>query len=315
MGTSLAVAPAQKTLKDLLTKATPSLQAVMPRHINAEKLIKIALLATSRTPLLLECTPSSILQSVMQAAQLGLEVNSPLGSAYLVPFKNRGVYECQLIPGYRGLIDLARRSGGILLVDARVVYDSDVFAVEQGTDPRIVHSPRLSADREYKNIIAFYATALLPGNVRQFEVMSKAEVDAIRARSKASGSGPWVSDYAEMGRKTVVKRLVKYLPLSPELAAAVELDNRAETGEVGGVSDILDTAETVEAIVVSEAKSGTGTNALRESLAKHLKNGSDDGPAAPAPDAANDADTQRSGSVCEACGGKDGKHETECPYY
>lgn len=287
MGT--AIAPAQRTLKDLLAKATPSLQAVMPRHLSAEKLIKVALLATSRTPLLLECTPSSILQSVMQAAQLGLEVNSPLGSAYLVPYRNKGVYECQLIPGYRGLVDLARRSGGILSVDARVVYDGDHLEVDYGTTPRIVHRPKLSGHRDTKNIIAVYATALMPDDVRQFEVMTKDEVDAVRARSKAAASGPWVTDYAEMSRKTVVKRLAKYLPLSAELAAAIELDNRYESGEVSGVSDILDTAESIEATVVgSTPPANTGSESLKDALKKRT-NG--DAPVQPA--AETDAERER----------------------
>lgn len=299
-----AIAPAQQTLKAMLAKAAPSLQAVMPRHLSAEKLIKIALLATSRTPLLLECAPTSILQAVMQAAQLGLEVNSPLGSAYLVPYRNgkTGKYECQLIPGYRGLVDLARRSGGILLVDARVVYENDRFEVDYGTSPQITHKPMLSGERANQNIVAFYATALMPGDIRQFEVMTKAEVDAVRARSKASASGPWVSDYAEMGRKTVVKRLVKYLPLSPELAAAIELDNRAESGEVTGVSDILDTADAIDAHVVEPPPKGTGTDSLTETLAKKAAKQEPTADAKP-------------GTVCTECSGVDGKHKPECKYF
>jgi len=220
------------SLKALLTgqKFLAELQAVVPVHMKPEKLVKIALVAASRNPLLLQCSQASILKSLMIAGQLGLEPDGTLGSAYLVPYRNRktGQYEAQLIPGYRGLIDLARRSGQIRNISARVVYERDKFEVHFGTEDRIIHEP--SWEEDPGKLKAVYAVAWFKDGSFQAEFMTRAQVDAIRARSMASGSGPWASDYDEMARKTVVRRLCKYLPLSPELAAAVALDNLAESG-------------------------------------------------------------------------------------
>jgi recombination protein RecT len=246
----MAAAPNQqlervKTNKDLsalLTQRSQSIADVLPKHMKVDRLIKLALLAATKTPDLLMCTQASVMQSLMTCAQLGLEPNGMLGSGYLVPYGNK----CEFIPGYRGLIDLARRSGEVVKVEARVVYSGDIFEVDYGTEAKITHKPNLSGKRTQKDIVAFYMVAQLNQNDRQFEVMTKDEVDAIRARSKASGKGPWVTDYEEMGKKTVVKRGMKYLPLSPQLAAAIEHDNRIESGEIGGVSDLIDDANSLQ---------------------------------------------------------------------
>ena len=220
------------SLKSLLTgqKFLTELQAVIPAHMKPEKIAKIALVAASRSPLLLQCSQASILKSLMVAGQLGLEPDGTLGSAYLVPYRNgkTGQYEAQLIPGYRGLIDLARRSGQIRNLSARVVHEKDKFEVRFGTEDRIVHEP--SWEEDPGKLKAVYAVAWFKDGSFQAEFMTRAQVDAVRKRSMASSSGPWASDYDEMARKTVVRRLCKYLPLSPELAAAVELDNLAESG-------------------------------------------------------------------------------------
>jgi recombination protein RecT len=226
-----------KTFGDLLNARKDSFAQVLPKHIKVDRLIRAALLAMSRSPLLLQCTQNSLIQSMMVAAQLGLETDGVLGSAYLVPFRNKsGEYEAQLIPGYRGLIDLARRSGQIKRIEARVVKEKDKFEFHYGLDTVLRHIPCFPEDGG--KIIAAYALAELTDGSTQVEVMSRAEVDGIRARSKAKDSGPWVSDYGEMARKTVVRRLIKYLPLSVELARAIEIDNRVEAGE--DMHDMID---------------------------------------------------------------------------
>lgn len=258
-----AVAKPKATVKDLLERAKPAFEAVLPKHLNAERMVKLVLLATTKTPKLLECDPKTLLSAVMQAAQLGLEINSALGSAYLVPFGN----QVQLIPGYRGLIDLARRSGNILFIEARVAYKDEVFLVEQGTAPGISHRPSLGEKKD-DEIVAVYAVALVKGAPRpQFEVMSREQVDAVRARSRAAKDGPWVTDFPEMARKTVVKRLCKYLPLSPELAAAIELDTRAETGEVGSISEVIDSDESLNQTVADRTREKAED--LKAKLAEH----------------------------------------------
>jgi recombination protein RecT len=219
------------SLKSLLEGQRGAIQAVLPRHLSAERILKVALVAASRNPLLLECDAMSILRSVMSSSQLGLEPDGPLGSAYLVPFKNKnGRMEAQLIVGYRGLIDLARRSGQIVSIEAHVVREKDKFECSFGLEPVLKHVPDWSDDPGKQ--IAVYAVAKLKDGGVQAEVMTKHEVDAIRKRSRAGNFGPWVTDYEEMSRKTVVKRLAKYLPISVELSQALEVDNATDTGEL-----------------------------------------------------------------------------------
>lgn len=200
--------------------------AVLPKHLNADRFVRSAMIAVARTPKLLDCRPDTMKQALQTAATLGLEVSGVLGSAYLVPYKDT----VQLIPGYRGLIALARQSGEVTSIDAYVVHEADTCHITLGTDPKIEHEPKLDGDPGKLRLV--YAVAKLVGGGVQFVAMTKAEVDAIRARSKASGSGPWVTDYEEMSKKTVIRRLMKYLPLSVEkLARALELDDAVDTGK------------------------------------------------------------------------------------
>lgn len=219
---------AKKNLEGLLRREEfqRSLADVAPKHITKERIVKLALVAASRQPKLFECTPQSFLQSVMKSAELGLDCVGTLGQGYLVPYYNGKIkaFECQFIVGYQGLIELARRSGNISRIESRVVYEKDEFVVEYGLEPKLIHKPYLGGDRG--KIVCVYAIAELKDGSRQVEVMTLDEVERIRDRSKAKEGGPWVTDFAEMARKTVIRRLAKYLPLSPELAKAIETDDQ-----------------------------------------------------------------------------------------
>lgn len=214
------------TVRDLLEKAKPRLAEVTPKHLTADRLTRVAIAAMGRTPNLLKCTPASLLNSIMQAAQLGLEPGSALGEAYLVPYKET----CQLIVGYRGLISLARRSGQIASIEAHVVHEKDRFVCKYGLASQLEHEPDWSDDPG--PVVAVYAVARLKDGATQVEVMTKAQVDAIRKRSRASGDGPWTTDYEEMARKTVVRRICKYLPLSIELAEALAIEDAVDVLDV-----------------------------------------------------------------------------------
>ena len=231
---------AMTSLRSMLEQAAPKIQQVLPKHLTAERLVRITTAAVSRTPALLECTPMSIVQSVMVSARLGLECDGILGGAYLVPYRNKktGNREAQLIPGYRGLIDLARRSGSVVNVWAHPVHENDTFEAEFGMEPKLRHVPTMGEPGEK---IAVYACARLADGSTQFELMTAAQVESIKARSRAS-SGPWVTDEDEMWRKTAVRRLAKYLPLSVEMAAAMTLQAGAESGDssLGQASQLLD---------------------------------------------------------------------------
>jgi recombination protein RecT len=202
----------------------------LPKHMTADRLARIALTEVRKVPALGRCDQASFLGAIMQCAQLGLEPGGALGHAYLLPFENRrkGITEVQFIVGYRGMLDLARRSGQILSIEARAVYAADKFHVALGLNPDLTHEPDWeAADRGPMRFA--YAVAKMKDGGTQFEVMSRAEIERVRSKSKAGQSGPWVSHFDEMAKKTVIRRLFKYLPVSIELATAVALDEQADS--------------------------------------------------------------------------------------
>ena len=207
-------------LKDAFMTRIPSFQAVLPTHLSAERLVRVALACVARTPKLQQCSTVSLLNACMQAAELGLEPGSALGEAYLVPYGQTA----QLIPGYRGLIALGRRSGQIQDVEAHVVHRNDKFFVRFGTTPHLEHEPELF---DPGPTVAVYCSGRIKGSdFLHVEVMTIAEVEAVKRRSRSAGNGPWVTDYDEMARKTVVRRMMKYMPMSVEMSKAIELDDR-----------------------------------------------------------------------------------------
>jgi len=219
--------------KEFLYENERALIEAASKDIDPKHVISMALVAASGESKIRTCTPTSIIRCLVQASRLGLDVSGQLGEAYLIPYGR----ELVLMIGYRGLIQLARRSGKVSRIEARIVYANDAeFRVTYGDDPRVHHSPLFTADRGAMD--AFYAIAWLTDGSKQFEVMSTAEVDYIRSKSKSGGSGPWKDYYDEMGRKTVVRRLMKYLPLSYETQMAinevVELEDQAWGLETSG---------------------------------------------------------------------------------
>lgn len=219
-----------ETVRSLFTQLKPQLQMALPRHMKPDRLIRVALTSCQKNPTLLECDKITLAGAVVQCAQLGLEPDDGTGKAYLVPFRNskKNRLEVQFIPGYRGLIDLARRSGQISSIEARAVHEKDAFRYSFGLVPILEHKP--STEKDPGKLIYVYAVARFKDGSVQFDVMTLAEVEKIRARSKAKDSGPWVTDYEEMAKKTVVRRLSKLLPSSTEFQRAVSLDERAELG-------------------------------------------------------------------------------------
>lgn len=231
-----------KTLADMLSdeRIKRQMALALPKHMTADRLARIALTEVRKTPELAECDQSTFLGAIMQCAQLGLEPGAAMGHAYLLPFKNHSTNrkEVQFIVGYRGMIDLARRSGQILSIEARVVYTADKFHVSLGLNPDLIHEPDWDApDRGALRFV--YAVAKLKDGGTQFEVMSRAEVERVRNESNGWKSAkrygktektPWVAHFEEMAKKTVIRRLFKYLPVSIELATAVNQDERADLG-------------------------------------------------------------------------------------
>lgn len=220
------------------------LSVALPKAMTPERLVRVVTTECRKTPALLNCNPESFLGAVLQCAQLGLEPGGALGHCYLLPFGNGkakdGRPNAQLIIGYRGMIDLARRSGQIVSICAYTVHEKDHFVWRLGLDPDIEHVPSPEADRGKMTYV--YAVAKLKGGGVQFEVMSRAEVEKVRKQSKAGSSGPWVTHFDEMAKKTVIRRLFKYLPVSIEAARAVDIDERADRGEAVTPQDFIDVA-------------------------------------------------------------------------
>ena len=228
--TRLVQARPQDRLKQLLEKSWPRIAAVMPRELNPERLYQMYVSTINREPMLAECSVESVLSCFMQCTALGLEPSNVngLGMAYLLPYgsKNRqGQKQAQLIIGYKGMIELARRSGQIKSIHAQAVYEGDDFDCwedESGQHFRF-HQAR-GAEHSEKTLTDVFVNAQLMNGGFVFEHMTRAEVDRIRARSKAAGSGPWVSDYEAMAKKTVIRRVFPSLPVSTEARTAAVAD-------------------------------------------------------------------------------------------
>ena len=256
------------TLKAALERSLPNIRDIAAKHLTPERLVKVVLGAASRTPLILDCTPISVVKAVLQAAELGLEPGSSLGEFWLVPFKNgkTGQREVQGIPGYRGLIALARRTGEIANLYAEVVYTKDDFTVELGLEHKLVHKPEYDDDAygEPQQVKFVYAVAKFKDGSYQFVVLSRKQIEKLRRRSKASDSGPWVTDWEEMAKKTAIRRLAKSLPMSVEMAKAMELQARAEAGN-------FDEPVVLDGEVIDDTSEQTttpkrGTGALKAAL-------------------------------------------------
>lgn len=202
------------------------LAMALPRHVNAERFARVAITEVRRNPDLAKCDPASFMSCLVQSAQLGLEIGSGLGHAYMIPFHNNksGKSDATLVIGYRGLLDLIRRSGLVKSVSAHVVYLGDIFDFQFGSDEFIKHKPQ--GDSNPTNITHAYAIAEFKDGARQLEVMTRSEID--RVRDGGRKNPVWDKHYGEMARKTALRRLSKYMPLSPELADAITVDARSD---------------------------------------------------------------------------------------
>lgn len=234
--TGRAPAKREDPVASLIERLKPQMALALPKHLNPERMGRIMLTELRRVPKLAECGKDSLLGALMMCSQLGLEPGNGLGHAYLLPFDRRAKVggqwqtvgtDCQLIIGYRGMIDLARRSGQIVSLAARSVHKNDHFVYRLGLDETIEHIP---AEGERGELTHVYAVARLKDGGVQFEVMSRHDVEKVRLQSKAKDNGPWQTHFDEMAKKTAIRRLFKYLPVSIEMQRAVTLDEQADAG-------------------------------------------------------------------------------------
>lgn len=228
MSSLLPAASPVNDIRGLLARHQASIAQILPKVLPVEKLLKVAVNAVWRSPKLQTCSTQSLFSAIVNCGQLGLEPNTPAQQAHLVPFKG----QCTLVIGYRGYIELARRSGEVGPVYADIIREFDKWELVSGLMRDLKHWPDLTlADRGKP--LAYYSVYRSKDNLwGDFVVMNKKEVDAIRDRSKnKSSDGPWVTDYDAMGKKTAIKQNMKTAPLGLEVARAVAVDDKAEMGE------------------------------------------------------------------------------------
>lgn len=197
----------------------------------------MVLTAMSTNPQLAECSPNSFLGAMMQAAQLGVEPNTPLGQAYLIPYRNHGRLECQFQLGYKGLIDLAYRSGEITSISAHEVCENDDFEYELGLDEKLRHKPAL---KDRGAVILYYAVFRTKAGGSGFAVMSVEDIkNHSQKYSKAAGSSysPWATNFDAMAKKTVIKQALKYAPIKTEFVRAVSTDETIKTNIAENMAD------------------------------------------------------------------------------
>lgn len=250
-----------KTIAQLFDEMKPAIAQAIPQHMTPERLLRIATTSIRTNPKLKICSPESLLGAVMQCAQLGLEP-SILGHAYLVPYRNKKkdqfgndlkdgngqpifVDEAQFQIGYKGLIELARRTGQISSIMAHAVHEKDVFEYEYGIEEKLKHVP---SDGERGPVLKYYAYAKFKDGGYSFLVMSRKDIEIHRDKfSKAKTYGPWKDHFDEMAKKTVLKALMKYMPISVEFSKAIAQDETTKREVSDDMSDIIDVTDWTEA--------------------------------------------------------------------
>jgi len=219
-----------QSLAKMLNDAMPKLRAVAPKYINLERMVSLAIEAKMRNPMLEKCSPVSVLQFCKRCAEVGTD-RIGAGGMWPVPFWNKkgnddgkGCYDMLPMPDWRLIIEKAKKAKSINHATAEAVYENDVFEYERGLEPRLIHKPAMAGRG---NLKAVYCVYILPDGTKDFTVMDIAEdIEPIHKRSKAANAGPWVTDYAEMAKKTVVKRALKVFEgASIELTALIAADN------------------------------------------------------------------------------------------
>lgn len=212
---------------------------LLPQHIKPERILRLALATVRRTPGLLNCTVPSIMAGLLDAAALGLECNTPLSQAYLIPFKNNKTRttEAQLVIGYQGLVQLFYNSGKVNTIFANLAREKDIFEYSYGIDEKLKHIPSPLPHKDRGSITHFYAYAKMHNDAYRFSVLTAEEVNRIRDDKSQSyqadkAQSPWTTDYEAMGKKTAVRDLAKWLPRSAEVQKAIEADYTVVTDPI-----------------------------------------------------------------------------------
>lgn len=264
-----------KTIFDVIQAGAKQFATALPKHINTDRFVRIAITTIRQNPKLAQCSQESLLGALMVSAQLGLEPGT-LGQCYLIPFENKrmGTVECQFQIGYKGLIELLRRSGQLSDIYSYTVYENDDFNIEYGLSRTLTHKPNFDERGEIKG---FYAVAILKDGAKAFEYMTKDEVvkHEEKYRKGSYKNDVWNKNFEEMAQKTVVKKLLKWLPVSVEFLDMINKDEKSfktvnekstdlkDVEVIENNGDIIN-AETGEFIEETEVKDDTAKNLFNE---------------------------------------------------
>lgn len=207
----------QADIKTLLSgdKFKDAISSILPKHLTAERMARVAISALTRVPKLAQCDQASFFGCMMSLSQLGLEPDGR--RAHLIPYGT----QCTLIIDYKGLVELIMRTGNVSNIHADIICQNDVFEYDCGEVKKHVIDFRKDRGEMY----AVYCIITFKDGTKKAEVMSKADVDKIQKRSRAGTSGPWITDYPEMAKKTVFKRCSKWIQLSSEVVDAIKKDD------------------------------------------------------------------------------------------
>lgn len=261
-GTTAVAEKKGKTIFDVIQAGAKQFATALPKHINSDRFVRIAITTIRQNPKLAKCSQESLLGALMVSAQLGLEPGT-LGQCYLIPFENKkaGTVECQFQIGYKGLIELLRRSGQLSDIYSYTVYENDDFNIEYGLSRTLTHKPNFDERGEIKG---FYAVAILKDGAKAFEYMTKDEITKHEEKYRKGSykNDVWNKNFEEMAQKTVVKKLLKWLPVSVEFLEMASKDEKTfkvadeKTGETEEIMVLEDgmvvNGETGE--VIEEAK-------------------------------------------------------------
>jgi recombination protein RecT len=198
---------------------------IIPAEMCVKRLIRLFYVELAKNPTLNSCSTESICGAIMSCAQYGLEPGIA-GMVYLIPRGGKAAF----MLGYRGMIELSRRSGTLTSIEASCVYEKDHFKIKKGTRPDLDHEPAIIDRGE---IIGVYAVVTLKDGSKQFDFMNMSDISAVRGRSATRNSGPWVTDFEQMAQKTVIRRLLKLAPISVSLSSAISLDEACDYSDQG----------------------------------------------------------------------------------
>ena len=230
------------SIADLIKTLEPEIRKALPSVISTERFTRMALSALNNNQQLMECSQMSFLAALMNAAQLGLEPNTPLGQAYLIPYRNKGKLECQFQLGFKGMIDLIYRNENVQTIQAHCVHKNDTFTYAFGLNPKLEHIPAVDEEGSRGEITHVYALYKLSNGGFGFEVMSKGDIDRHAekySKSFESSFSPWKTDYDSMAKKTVIKKLLKYAPLKTDVIRAVNTDSSIKSELSVDMSEVV----------------------------------------------------------------------------